>query len=1253
MRRWLTATLAFILIITQMPFALAEEESPLEAPPGLATEVEAEGLTVDLGDGSEPVYTVVEEAEAASDPIPEDAVEIADMPAEEIAPETEDMLFAAAGFVLEATSCVVPVSGTYQLVALDAAGKAIDPKAMTYKSDNPAAATVSVGGVVTGIKAGSAVVTAAYNGQSASCAVTVPGEPTKVKLTSPITTLGVGERYDGLTVQFTPADAAAAVTFTSSNTRVIAVDPETGAVTALKTGSSTITAKARNGKKATLKIRVKKATTSLTVTPASVALGYGGAKQQLTLGFTKNAVCNTVTFSSSDNSVATVDQNGLVTSVNGGTAVITAQTYNGIRAACAVTVYDAPASVRFAADPQKVGTGETVTLKAIPVDKAGRDTQAALTFSVEAASANKNCISLDAATGAIKGLSSGSAIIRATAANGATGTCAVQVVPVPSAITLNESKLTLGATETYGGLVATLVPPRGETTCFSEITWTSSKPKVVTVDPETGFITTLKTGSSTITARTSNGRTATCKVSVKKAPTKITVTPANLKLGAGGMTGALKYKLTASSSASVVTWTTSDARVATVDAAGVITSVGEGTAVITASTFNGKTASATVSVCGEPGRVTLNQSAATVGMGDKLTLKAEATTARGNETLTTLTYYIDSNSPDPGCVTVNASTGVITAVRKGIAWVNARTHNGVAADAPCVVTVTPKAKKLTLPDKFSMGVDEHADALEAILTFQDGSVAPASGLTWTSSKPKYLAVDADTGALTALKKGSATITAKTSGGLKATCKVTIQKAPTSATMTPASVKLSAGGMNFQLGVTVSSGSANEVTYTSSNPSVATVNSKGLLTTVGAGRATITAETYNGLKATCAVTVTEKPYTAAFGTTQMTLGVSQTATPVVNVKAQDGSDAAADLKFTVVQGQEYVRVDANTGVITALKAGTSVISVTTHNDVRASNSCTVTVIAAPTAIKLSDSGIYLGVKDTYKLTARVTAPKGADTGVTWTSSDTGVATVSSTGLVTAKATGTVTITAETSNGLTAECAVKVFKAPTSITLSPASGSIYVGEFGQYTVKMSSGSFASITFTSSDPSVADIDENGVVEGISPGTVTITATAYNGKKSTAKLTVKKQSGSGSGSGGSYGYDADIESVIGLAESVLGMPYKSKGGYKSESPDGFDCSGLVYWAYWFGANIKLKDSPSGQCNDSTYERIDSVDDLERGDVVCFHGDGSSSCNHTGIYLGGGEFIHASSAASGVIITEISKDYYARNFICGRRIIG
>lgn len=117
--------------------------------------------------------------------------------------------------------------------------------------------------------------------------------------------------------------------------------------------------------------------------------------------------------------------------------------------------------------------------------------------------------------------------------------------------------------------------------------------------------------------------------------------------------------------------------------------------------------------------------------------------------------------------------------------------------------------------------------------------------------------------------------------------------------------------------------------------------------------------------------------------------------------------------------------------------------------------------------------------------------------------------------------------------------------------------------------------------------------------------------------------------------------------------MPYKSKGGYKDESPDGFDCSGLVYWAYWYGANIKLKDSPSGQCGDSTYERIDSVDDLERGDVVCFHGDGSSSCNHTGIYLGGGEFIHASSAASGVIITEISKDYYARNFICGRRIIG
>ena len=1082
-------------------------------------------------------------------------------------------------------------------------------------------------------------------------------QPSSIKLNATSGTIGVGETFTGLYVIASPEGASTEAVWSSSNSKVVHVDPQTGALTGVKTGSATITAKTANGKKATCKVKVKKGPKTISISPSSLTLGYGGVSQELGLKFSSGSACSTVHFTSSNPNVATVDEWGIVTSVNSGTAVITATAYNGVSDTCNVTVLGAPASVRFEKDTFNVGAAQTATLSAQAYDRSGNPVDAGMTYSLVSASP-KGCVSVSA-DGRVKGNGSGSAVVRAATANGLTATCNVAVVDLPVAVRLSQSSGTMAVGETYNGLTAILTSASGGTDCAAELTWTSSKPKIVAVNEDTGALTALKAGTAEITVRTSNGLKASCKITVKKAPTSISLKPETLKLSAGGMSQELGVVLSKNSGLGGLSFTSSNPNVARVSNDGIVTSVGEGTAVITATTFNGKKAQCTVIVAGEPASVVMDHTAISVGMGDKGSVSATALTASGNEAGTTFTYYIESGSPNPGCIKLDAATGAVTAVSGGTAYVNVRTHNGLTAARHCEVKVTAKPKSLSLPAKLTVGVGDTLDALDAVLVFQDGSTAPATGLSWSSSNKKIVAVDAASGQLVALKKGTATITAKTSSGLKDTCKITVSTAPTGLTLSPSSVKLSAGGMRFQMAAKVTGVNAADVSFSSSNPSVATVSNDGVITTVNAGKATITGTTYNGKTATCAVTVTGVPTKASFSTTQVTLGTDETIIPDVKVQAADGSEAVADLNFRILAGPQFISLNSATGEITAREAGTAVVGVSTHNGVNASNTCTITVVAEVSGISLDQTSANMGEGEIVQLNVKIKAVKGADTSVSWSSSNAKVAKVSAGGVVTGVKAGSATITAEASNGMKATCKVTVYNAPTSISLSPASGSVYVGEAGQYLVKVSSGAGGYVSFKSSNPNVAEVDDEGVVTGISPGTATITATTYNGKKATAKLTVKRRSTStpvnddygDDYDSGDYEYDETIEQVIALAESQLGKPYKSKGGYKDSNPSGFDCSGLVYWCY-YQVGIKLGDSPSKQASDSKYTKITSISDLKRGDVVCFKSDSSSSVSHTGIYRGDGEFIHASSAGKAVIITDINKDYYSRNFVCGRRII-
>lgn len=123
-------------------------------------------------------------------------------------------------------------------------------------------------------------------------------------------------------------------------------------------------------------------------------------------------------------------------------------------------------------------------------------------------------------------------------------------------------------------------------------------------------------------------------------------------------------------------------------------------------------------------------------------------------------------------------------------------------------------------------------------------------------------------------------------------------------------------------------------------------------------------------------------------------------------------------------------------------------------------------------------------------------------------------------------------------------------------------------------------------------------------------------------------------------------IEFTIYLAQNLLGAPYASN----ANPPKSFDCAKFCYYCYGM-AQASIKGSSYAQGYDDSFQKI-AYDDLKRGDMVCFDTVSDDDlCDHTGIYLGGGYFIHASSAARKVILSSLASGYYKRTFSWGRRI--
>lgn len=497
---------------------------------------------------------------------------------------------------------------------------------------------------------------------------------------------------------------------------------------------------------------------------------------------------------------------------------------------------------------------------------------------------------------------------------------------------------------------------------------------------------------------------------------------------------------------SYAAWTSSNSSVATVSG-GKITGVAEGTATITA-TYNGYKATTTVTVNNV--------------MDYGLVMSTLTLSIQAESTASLAVYYVTyTNGVETSRTDVTSSAKWKTSM-SSIAMVSGGTVTGVSAgqavvtatyqsySKSCTVTVTKKpvtytyALEVKLADS-SINVGENTSATASYITYTNGTRTSAkdvtSSATWSSSNPAVASVSG--GSVTAKATGSATITAAYNG-YSATATVTVEEDITyDYQLSPTSTNV-VNGRTTKMTVirrTFTNGSqtngedySSNFTWTSSNTSVATVGSNGVITGVGAGTATITAK-YGGTTLTGTVTVTPNyTYELVLNKTSIDMGKGRRETLVATYKTYaDGVlESSNDVTSSATWSSSSSSVaGVSGGTITGNGIGSATITATYKGK---SATCSVKVTGSPT-LSLGWTSVDLKRGDVRTNAAIYNPNNGtAATNVTssavWTTSNSGVATVVG-GQITAQGKGTCTITA-TYNGVSASCTVNVTENDTPST-----------------------------------------------------------------------------------------------------------------------------------------------------------------------------------------------------------------------------
>lgn len=802
------------------------------------------------------------------------------------------------------------------------------------------------------------------------------------------------------------------IIWTVENSSVIDyVDNQDGSATVkgLQVGTSKVTARTDDGGfMSSCNVTVGVGVEKIELDKSELSLKKGESASLKATIFPENASDKSLKWGSSDVSVATVDAYGNVKAEgNGEATVFVSSSDGGFTAYCNVKVGTPVTGISL--DPREFTLetiGSSFTIKPVISPEDASD------LGVVWESADTKVVSV-ASDGTVTAIGPGTTTVKATTNDGSfTSNCVVSVKSPAQHVSLDKTSLKLLEGES-GKLTATVYPLNSTQ---KTLTWVSDHPDVASVDNE-GNVTARKAGTATVTVKVAENVTAVCKVTVISRVTGISLSETTVELKPGETHQLTATVLPQNASNAEVTWYSDKESVATVSQSGLVTGVGPGeTTVHAVTTDGGKMASCLVKVGTPVKGITLSVSSKTLYVGDP-SLDISATLTPANATDKSLEW--SSSDPEVASIAPGAALrAVIKPLKPGKTTITATTKDG-GFTASCEVTVKRHVSGVSLNKaSLTLYVGE-TESLAATVAPEDAS---DKTVAWSSDNSAVASVS--NGKVTANKPGTAVIKVVTNDLSKeAACTVTVKRHAESVELSQKEIKLYLGE-NRSLTATVlpSDASDKNVTWSSSNPNVATVSTAGNVVSKSVGTTVITVKTADGgHQASCHVTVLE-PVVYATSLTitpqALNMNIGESASLTLQMLPSNANE-----KLVWESDNESVARVVN-GDITAVGVGVAKIMVKGKNVT--SNEVTVTVIDkfAVTGVKLNESEKSLQVGDSFTLTATVLPEDARDKTVTWSSDKESVATVKD-GVVTAVSPGTAIIKVTAGAGaFSATCSVTV-------------------------------------------------------------------------------------------------------------------------------------------------------------------------------------------------------------------------------------
>lgn len=751
------------------------------------------------------------------------------------------------GFGLSTTETSVNIGESIDIEALVTTTD-IENNPVTFKVENQAGAdgivptetlvTVSQTGkklTITGVASGTVKITGSQNVNGV-----IKSEICIVYVTTPVNEISISPDKIQIDVHSTgtvqlffnpPGPTNNNVRWGTSNPNVATVvgDSYTATITGVSGGSATINVISEDGLKvATCEVYVRVPVTgvSLNATTVESSMSVGQYQLVATVLPDGDGVNRNVTWSSSDESVCTVDKNGLVTYKKPGYATIICKTEDGAFIATCNFIISIPVThikLDYTDEIMSLGGHLRITAEVLPVEASNKN--------LYWESSNTNVCMVDS-NGLVEAVGTGSCTILCKSADGGyTAMCNIYVKQPVTSIILNTTDITVRKGQVFW-LNATCLPENADNKI---VTWESRDEKVCKVEAD-GKVTATGAGTTSIIAtNVDTGLTAYCVVTVTQPVTGITLNSTYQLLWVGAKYAIIPYVEPVDAENKNVTYFSSDSTVASVDEHGVVTALKGGSCIIEVTTEECHLiAACTIEVKEYVTSIELSEKFKFLNIGATGTLTAKV----GTETATNK-QIVWSSSNDEIC-SVDQEGNLLAGI-PGTAVITATAADGSGVSASCVVRVVNPVRSIKVePSTLRLLVGE-SSILQAVITPEDASV---KDVTWSSSDEKIAVVD-EAGEVFALSPGKVKITATSADGndIKGVCWVYVTPVIDISAMNINSSEIwMLTGKSRQLNVRVRPAvNTDSYAWYSSDTGIVVVDQTGVITTVGPGTAEVYVE----------------------------------------------------------------------------------------------------------------------------------------------------------------------------------------------------------------------------------------------------------------------------------------------------------------------------------------------------------------------------------------------------------------------------